>query len=275
MHPEPRHWWGQSGTAPTRSVRRRTRRRHKAPGRRLRKPDAARGPGAVPGLPAARSAGGYRARHLEAPAGGRFDALAAAPSGPRGRLRLGGVPPPPVPGRDRQLQVPDPDLDLIDERSARLNQLLRRAGDRLVYEYDFGDSWVHEVVFEELQRNMEASPIPRCHAGSRAAPPVDSGGVHGYAELVQALADPTHPEHDEQRTWAGQYDPERFDADAINGRLARLRRVRAGASFRFRSPASHPPALGCGCLRSAARPPEPDPAATGRAAGILVDVQLR
>ena len=93
-----------------------------------------------------------------------------------------------------------------------------------VYEYDLGDSWQHDIV---LLRSVPAptnSGRTKCLEGGRACPPEDCGGVMGYAELLEALSDPHHPEHDEMRTWAGEdFDPEAFDLAAVNRRLLRLR----------------------------------------------------
>ena len=75
---------------------------------------------------------------------------------------------------------------------------------------------------------MPASPgdvLPACTDGRRACPPEDCGGPWGYRELLEILADPTHPEYDRRRTWIGRpFAPEVFDsgefADNLrNGRL--------------------------------------------------------
>ena len=62
----------------------------------------------------------------------------------------------------------------------------------------------------------------------RAAPPDDCGGIWGYEELVEVLADPAHPEHQERLEWLGladasQFAPDAFDAEAVNRRLGALR----------------------------------------------------
>jgi hypothetical protein len=47
----------------------------------------------------------------------------------------------------------------------------------------------------------------------RACPPEDVGGVWGYAEFLEAIADPKYEQHDDFVEWAGEFDPEEFDAD--------------------------------------------------------------
>lgn len=105
------------------------------------------------------------------------------------------------------------------ERGVQLEQVAK-AGDRFVYEYDFGDGWEHEIVVEEALAAEGAARYPCCLAGERACPPEDCGGLPGYEELVQALGDPAHPEHQEYLKWIGaDFDPEAFDLAAVNKKL--------------------------------------------------------
>lgn len=78
-----------------------------------------------------------------------------------------------------------------------------------------------------LEQWLAAEPggrYPTCVAGARACPPKDCGGVHGYADLIDTLADPTHPEHQQMLEWPGiekgsDFDPAYFDAADANRRL--------------------------------------------------------
>jgi hypothetical protein len=111
-----------------------------------------------------------------------------------------------------------PGLDSEDEGRVRLDQLLRRPKDQLVYEYDFGDGWEHVVALEKV---VPVEPgrhrYPRVTGGRRACPPEDSGGVGGFHRMLAVLGDPEHPEHEEMLEWAGDdYDPEHFDIDEVN-----------------------------------------------------------
>ena len=68
---------------------------------------------------------------------------------------------------------------------------------------------------EEIEEPAPKIRYPVCLAGERACPPEDCGGISGYERVVDALADPLDPEHDEFVTWAPDgYDPARFDADS-------------------------------------------------------------
>lgn len=83
---------------------------------------------------------------------------------------------------------------------------------QFTYEYDFGDCWQHEVIFEGCLRAEKGGRYPVCVEGERACPPEDVGGVWGYAEFLEAIADPKHEQHDDFVEWAGDFDPEEFDA---------------------------------------------------------------
>lgn len=100
------------------------------------------------------------------------------------------------------------DLELEDERAYKLQDVVR-AGDTFVYEYDFGDGWEHDITVKKVT-TVSKVPRPRCLAGERACPPEDSGGPHGYQNLIQVLANPKHPEHASSAEWADGFEPEQF-----------------------------------------------------------------
>lgn len=51
--------------------------------------------------------------------------------------------------------------------------------------------------------------------GERQCPPEDCGGVHGYAEFLNAIANPKHPRHSEMTEWIGSaWTAERLQAAA-------------------------------------------------------------
>jgi len=110
-----------------------------------------------------------------------------------------------------------------DEKKFRLCDLLHAPGDYLIYEYDFGDSWQHEVVVEKILPAPSVG-FASCLAGARAGPPEDCGSTPGYENLVEALADPKHPERQELLEWLGEpFDPDAFNAETLNRELKRLK----------------------------------------------------
>lgn len=123
---------------------------------------------------------------------------------------------------DRRYGEPDPNYDSGTQRESlvRVHEVLAAPGDVITYWYDFGDDWFHDIVVEEL---LDPQKQARCLDGRRAAPPEDSGGPWGYQDLLQALADPKHEEHEDRVEWVGEgYDPELVDIQAIDGALRRL-----------------------------------------------------
>jgi hypothetical protein len=137
--------------------------------------------------------------------------------------------------------VPEPDFDFgpetLNEKSFTLGRLAPRAKARLIYEYDFGDGWEHELLVEKLLPADPAGRYPICVAGARACPPEDCGGVWGYADLLETIKDPSNPEHDEMLQWlGGRFDPEAFDLDAVNRLLKRFQAKPARATAKARAP---------------------------------------
>jgi len=105
-------------------------------------------------------------------------------------------------------------LQDLEDESAHLLQDVAKRGTSFLYEYDFGDSWEHDVKVQRV--SQVAKPVvPRCLAGARACPPEDCGGVPGYANLLAVLANPKHEDYAETRKWVPKgFDPERFRATA-------------------------------------------------------------
>ena len=115
--------------------------------------------------------------------------------------------------------IPDPDWgdEVKSERRVKLGHIVARVNDRLVYEYDFGDSWAHTIVVEQVLVPEPGTTYPVCLTGKRACPPEDVGGIWGYAEFLEAIRDPRHPEHATMLQWVGgHFDPQAFDVAAVN-----------------------------------------------------------
>lgn len=112
----------------------------------------------------------------------------------------------------------------VNEKRVKLSQLRLREKTKFYYEYDFGDGWEHEIVVEKIMPAAGENCLPVCLKGSRACPPEDIGGIWGYADFLEALHDPTHPDHEGMLEWiGGQFDPEAFYLAEVNRSLGKIR----------------------------------------------------
>lgn len=99
------------------------------------------------------------------------------------------------------------------EKEYTIAQLLTKEEDSIIYEYDLGDGWTHNI---ELKKILPADNIqPRCLKGEQACPPEDCGGIWGYMDMLEAMQDATNTEKD-------TFNPSHFDVDAVNNRLKNL-----------------------------------------------------
>jgi hypothetical protein len=90
-------------------------------------------------------------------------------------------------------------------------QYFDTAGTRGTYEYDFGDGWVHEIELEAVGQRQPGTKYPRCLDGLGTCPPEDCGGAHGYARLLETIADPTDEEYESTMEWlGGPFNPNAF-----------------------------------------------------------------
>lgn len=108
-------------------------------------------------------------------------------------------------------------LGSLDSTRVLMSELLPAGGapTSFEYEYDFGDSWMHDVQFEGSPTPQPGVTYPQCLEGERACPPEDVGGTGGYAQYLEALADPDHQRYEEMLNWKGPFKP-----DAFNPRFA-------------------------------------------------------
>lgn len=115
------------------------------------------------------------------------------------------------------------DNDDIDEEGVQLSDIVTGRM-RFIYEYDFGDCWRHEVVVESIEPVPQILKFATCVDGQRACPPEDVGGTYGFAEFLEAVADPDHEEHESHLMWVGgSFDPESLSLASVNAALQRVR----------------------------------------------------
>lgn len=94
---------------------------------------------------------------------------------------------------------------------------------RLTYLYDFGDGWEHTIKVERIDAAVPGERYPRLLEATGRCPPEDIGGPPGYAEFLEAIADPDHERHDELTEWYdADFDPNAVNVPAIRERLGKL-----------------------------------------------------
>ena len=110
--------------------------------------------------------------------------------------------------------------DVIDEKTVNLAQLLSHEKEKFLYVYDLGDWWRHDITVEKILPIEKGTHYPVCLDGNRACPPEDCGGTSGYDELLEALGDPSHDEHEAMFLWLREdFDSEKFDIKYVNKKL--------------------------------------------------------
>ncbi len=111
-------------------------------------------------------------------------------------------------------------MEVADSIGVPLRNFLRKEKDKIVYEYDFGDSWEHQVLLEKILPADPEQVLPVCIKGKRACPPDDCGGMYGYFQMLETLEGPDGGEKAELLEWlGGPIDPEAFDLEEINAQL--------------------------------------------------------
>ena len=87
---------------------------------------------------------------------------------------------------------PDQDDDWAerqDEATATLAQVAGTERAKVVYSYDFGDDWRHDIVVEKIIPAEPGVAYPRCTAGRRDGPPEDCGGIWVFNEQFADMGD--------------------------------------------------------------------------------------
>lgn len=123
----------------------------------------------------------------------------------------------------------DPDMAFNDGSNdaakATLLDVLEDTGAKTIkYVYDFGDHWSHSIRVERIGAPDPRLTYPGLLEAKGRRPPEDVGGPPGYADFLQALADPRHERHADLREWYGDddFDPTAIDVAAIADALEAL-----------------------------------------------------
>ena len=81
-----------------------------------------------------------------------------------------------------------------------LEMVLQPKGERIKFEYDFGDSWTHDLWVKGARDYAPGEePVIRLLKGQGACPPEDCGGVWGYEELLDLKKKKRKTDDDKER----------------------------------------------------------------------------
>jgi hypothetical protein len=110
-----------------------------------------------------------------------------------------------------------------NEKQYTVAHLLSKENDDIIYEYDLGDSWTHQVKLKKILPVDANAHQPRCIKGEKACPPEDCGGIWGYTDMLDTLRTTENSENTQLLTWFGEdFNPDHFDIEAVNRTLRHL-----------------------------------------------------
>jgi len=130
------------------------------------------------------------------------------------------------------IKDPDPDLPFHEveknPKKVKIDPVFKEYK-HFLYEYDFGDSWRHEIVIEDIVTLEEKLNHPTCIDGAQNRPPEDVGGIGGYTRFLDIIRDPSHSDYEEMLLWAEKdtggrkFDPDYFYKNEVNRKLKRIK----------------------------------------------------
>ena len=110
-----------------------------------------------------------------------------------------------------------------DVKEVSVGDVFTEMGTIAVYEYDFGDGWMHHLELVDRSIHPTQEVLPMVISGNNACPPEDCGGIQGYKELQEVLKNHKHPEYRETKVWVGKnFNPSKFSAAGCNAELKKL-----------------------------------------------------
>jgi hypothetical protein len=113
--------------------------------------------------------------------------------------------------------------NVIDADALMLSEVLSDVNETMIYTYDFGDTWEHEIVVEKIITDALDYKAPTCIAGDLSCPPENCGGVPGFEHLFNVIKNVNHPDHLQMLDWLDEnYTQDGFDIDEVNTTLASL-----------------------------------------------------
>lgn len=102
-----------------------------------------------------------------------------------------------------------PDEEYTNSKKYRLSSYFDRIGEKMIYTYDYGDCWEHQITLDKVVPQQFKTVT--CIGGEGACPPEDCGGPDGFNDFKLAVNDPTHEHYAATREWNGVSEGEVWD----------------------------------------------------------------
>ena len=122
--------------------------------------------------------------------------------------------------------ISDPgfDDDALPVATASLADIVAASGAAPIrYIYDFGDDWIHLIDVQTADEPVPGDLNPKLIDVVGHCPPEDVGGLPGYENFLEAIADKQHPKHGHLIEWHGKpFDPNAPATDELKLAVLKL-----------------------------------------------------
>lgn len=124
---------------------------------------------------------------------------------------------------------PHRDVHVADATTTRLRHAVNIVGDKINFNYDFGDDWRVSLRLEEIfeDKDLPGGELPRVLEGAGFGIIEDVGGTGGLEDLAKAFKKKKGADYKQFSEWLGvdDLDMEAFDMDDMNFRLKKIPRI--------------------------------------------------
>lgn len=128
-----------------------------------------------------------------------------------------------------QFEDPHRNVFVADAVVTRLHRAVSEPGERIDFNYDFGDDWWVSLTLEKVLEDKElpGSELPRVLEGAGFGIVEDVGGTGGLTDLTRAFKKKKGPDYEQYSEWLGitDFDITAFDIDDMNYRLKKIPRI--------------------------------------------------